>query len=48
MLAKHNPISTAGGASVLTYVRKDEKCAAAVRERSEENMREAVLQTPRS
>lgn len=48
MLAKHNPISSAGGASVLTYVRKDEKSAAAVRERSEENMREIVLQTQRS
>lgn len=48
ILAKHNPINSAGGASVLTHVRKDEKCAAAVRERSEENTREMVLQLPRS
>ncbi|PKU45778.1 vps10 domain-containing receptor 2 [Limosa lapponica baueri] len=47
-LAKADPVSDAGGASVITYLRKGKKCCAAVvRERSEKNMRERALKTPR-
>lgn len=46
MLAKHSPLSSAGGASVLTCVRKDKKCAAAVREKWGKHEGTA-FQTPR-
>ena len=46
---KAEPIRDAGGASVITYLRKGKKhCEAAVRERREKNVRETTLQTPKS
>jgi len=48
-LAKAELISDAGGALVITYLRKGKKCCApVVRERNEKNVREPALQTPRS
>ncbi|KAK4825791.1 hypothetical protein QYF61_002375 [Mycteria americana] len=42
-------VSQGGGASVITYLRKDKKsCAAAVREKRKKTMGETSLQTPMS
>lgn len=48
-LAKAEPISDTGNVSVITYLRKGEKCCTAASGREEwENMRETSLQTPRT
>lgn len=44
LLSKDNPISSTDGASVITDLRKGKKtCAAAVRKRSEKNVRETTM-----
>ena len=49
LLAKAEPPSVAAGVSVVRYLRKGKKsCKAALRDRSEKNVRETTLQTPRS
>jgi len=46
--AKANLFNNTGGTSVITHVRKSENwCTAAVRERSEKNVRETTLHTLR-
>lgn len=47
--SKYNPISSTEGASVITDLKNGKKiCTAAVRKRSEKNVREISMWTPRS